>query len=102
MELTIRPEVVLTDRAQAYLRRGGVQNLYVEDANVQQCCIPLIAPPVVHKGIPPKPENFIPLEANGWTIYYEKNLLGPKTFTIDIQSYVIAKTLIVKGWRVGV
>lgn len=102
MELTLHPEVQISDAAQTYLRRGGVKNLYVADANVQQCCIPLIAPPVVHKGVPAKPENFVPLEADGWTVYYERNLLGPKTFTIDVQSYVVAKTLVVKGWRVSI
>lgn len=102
MELTLRPEVLITDAAQTYLRRGGVTNIYVTETNVQQCCIPLIAPPVVHKGIPPKPENFVPLEAAGVTVYYERNLLGPKTFTIDVQSYIFAKTLVVKGWQVKI
>ena len=97
-----RPVISLTDAAQNYLRRGRVKNLYIADANIQQCCIPLIAPPVVHKGLPSKPEDFVPIEADGFTVYYEKTLLGPREFAIDLQNYLIGKTLVVKDWRVKI
>ncbi|MHB1654197.1 MAG: CC/Se motif family (seleno)protein [Desulfitobacteriaceae bacterium] len=102
MERFPLPKAVLTVKAQEYLNRAGVQNLYVEQVNIQQCCIPLISPPVVRKGIPLKPANFITSEYEGYTIYFAKNLQWPPVFTIDTQNFGIAKTLVIKDWRIAI
>lgn len=102
MKEPVLPHASLTARAQAYLLHNGVTAVYVEQVNVQECCIPLISPPLVHKGVPPKPENFLTLEADGVRIFYDKDLLKPDQVIIDTQSYGFLKTLVIKDWPIAI
>lgn len=102
METLRQPRVDMTPKAQDYLRRAGVKDLYVEQVFIDQCCIPLVAPPDVRKGIPRKPEQFNPLQFEEFTVYYEKNLLAPPVITIDIQNYGFAKTLVIRDWKIKI
>ncbi|CAA7600991.1 Hypothetical protein DEACI_1644 [Acididesulfobacillus acetoxydans] len=94
--------LAFTPRARTYLEKRGVREIYVEPVNIVECCIPVISPPSVRKGTPPKPENFLVLEADGIRVFYDKDLLRPDTLTIDTQSYGFAKTLVIKDWHISV
>lgn len=102
MDIFLQPRVELTPKAQEYLRRTGVKELYLEQVNIQQCCVPLISPPEVHKGIPSKAENFVTMTFEEFTIYYERDLKTPPVMIIDIQNFGFLKNLVVKNWRISI
>lgn len=102
MEQSVLPLASFTTRALTYLHHSGVTDIYVEQVNIQQCCIPLMSPPTVRKGAPLKPEDFLTLEADGIRVFYDKDLQRPDKLTIDTQSYGFAKALVVKDWRIAI
>lgn len=95
-------QALLTPKAQSYLRQNNVKSLYLESVDIQKCCVPLMALPAIHKGIPSNAERFIPLTFEDFTIYYEKVLQGPPVFTVDLQGIGFIKNLVLKDWKITI
>jgi len=102
MPIEVKPEIKIniTPRAKEYLERTGSKELYIELVEIKQCCIPLAAPPDVRKGRPAKPENFLKLEADGFTVYYDRSLIRRPEITIDVQGFGIFKGLVITDWEI--
>ncbi|MDA8229088.1 MAG: CC/Se motif family (seleno)protein [Desulfitobacterium hafniense] len=92
--------IIITPKALEFLKRNNTKNLYIQSVNINQCCIPVIAPPEVHKGVPRQPDKFRLKEMDGLTIYYDKGLpLKPK-ITIDVQGFGFIKALKIIDWEI--
>ena len=102
METTTTPsiKVTLTPRARDYLAKAGKTELHIDAVEIQECCIPLVAPPVVHKGTPRKPEKYYRLQADGYTIYYDRDLIQRPEITIDASGLGFARTLKITDWEI--
>ena len=93
-------QINMTDKALEFLRKTNKNELYIELIEIQQCCIPLVVPPAVRKGPPPKPDMFHKFEVNGITVYYDRRLIVKTEITIDAQGIGFVKGLIVADWEI--
>lgn len=90
--------IKITQKAREFLQKSAKKELYIENFDVSQCCIPLATPPAVRKGRPSKPEKFNVYTVDGITVYYDQNLALKPEITIDTQGIGILKGLIVSDW----
>lgn len=104
MDQIIQTEVniVITPRTQEYLKKSNCQEIMIDAINVDSCCIPIIAPPEVRKGMPMKPERYRLIEKEGISIYYEKVLPLRPQITIDTQGFGFIKTLRIADWEIKI
>lgn len=93
-------KINLTSKAKEFLQKSGKNELYIEAVEIQQCCIPLSAPPSVHKGRPLKPEKFQQFESDGFSVFYDRNLMEKPEIVIGIQGFGFLKTLAVTNWEI--
>lgn len=92
--------IVITSRAQEYLKKKNYQDITIEEIDISSCCIPVVAPPDVRKGSPAKPERYILLEKDGLSIYYSKGLPLKDRITIDALGFGFIKILKIADWEV--
>ncbi len=92
--------IVITTRAQEYLKKNNCQVITIEEIDISSCCIPVAAPPDVRKGSPAKPERYILLEKDGLSLYYSKGLPLRDKITIDVQGFGFIKILKIADWVV--
>lgn len=89
-----------TPKAKEFLLQKQPPVLHIEAVEINQCCIPLVTPPQVRRGAPYKPEKFIPIEAEGITIYYDRELPKRPQITIDLQGVGFIKGLKISDWQI--
>lgn len=102
MDQNIQTEVniVITPRTQEYLKKSNCQDIMIDAIDISSCCIPVVAPPDVRKGIPTKPERYRLIEKEGISIYYEKVLPLRSQITIDTQGFGFIKMLKIADWEI--
>jgi len=102
METTAKPSITvnLTQRARDYLAKAGTTELHINAVEIQECCIPLVAPPTVHKGAPLKPERYHRLQVDGYTVYYDRDLIQRPDITIDASGLSFARGLKITDWEI--
>lgn len=93
-------KIILTPRAQEFLQHAGTNAISIEAIEIQQCCIPLTVPPVVRKGSPHKPEKFVLLQSDGYSIYFDKDLRYRPQITIDTKGIGFMKGLQISDWEI--
>lgn len=91
-------KINITQKAIEFLEKAHQHELYVENIDVAQCCIPLTSPPIVRKGSPLKPEHFSVFDVDGIAVYYDRNLRLKEEITIDVQGLWISRGLFVSDW----
>lgn len=92
--------IVITPRAQEYLKKSNCQEITIEEIDISSCCIPIAAPPDVRKGRPAKLGRFVLLENDGLSIYYSIGLPIRDQITIDAQGFGFIKILKIADWEV--
>lgn len=102
MELNLQTgvNIVITPKAQEYLKKTNCTEISIESIEISQCCIPVVAPPEVRKGKPIKPENFLLIEKDGLAIYYQRELPKRPQVTIDLQGFGFIKLLKLVDWEI--
>jgi len=93
-------QINITNQAMDFLRKTNKSELYIEHIEIEQCCIPLIVPPIVRKGLPRKPDMFQTFEVNGITVYYDRRLMLKTKITVDTQGFGFVKGLIISDWEI--
>lgn len=93
-------QINITDQAIDFLHKTKKNELYIELVEIQQCCIPLVVPPIVRKGRPSKPDLFHKFEVNGMTVYYDRRLIQKTEITVEAQGIGFVKGLIVADWEI--
>ena len=91
-------KINMTHRAIEFLEKANQHELYIENIDVAQCCIPLASPPIVRKGSPRKSEDFLVFEVEAMTVYYDRNLRLKTEITIDARGLWITKGLYISDW----
>jgi len=91
-------KIKITQKAIEFLQKSNKHELYIENIDVAQCCIPLASPPMVRRGSPRKPEDFLVFDVNGTTVYYDRNLRLKTEITVDAQGLWISRGLFISDW----
>lgn len=94
MSFTFTPE------AKEFLNLKQAASVLIESMDLDACCIPVVSPPQVRRGTPLKPENFIPMEAEGITIYYDRYLPKRPEVIIELSGFGVFKGLRVANWEI--
>ena len=98
LNLITSMKINLTQKAMEFLDKANKHELYIENIDVVQCCIPLASPPIVRKGSPCKPEDFVVFNVDEITVYYDRDLRIKTEITIDAQGLWVSKGLYVSDW----
>ena len=100
MDLNLKPNMTIniTRKAMEFLEKANKHELYIENIDVAQCCIPLASPPMVRKGSPRKPEDFLMFDVDGTAVYYDRNLRLKTEITVDAQGLWITRGLFISDW----
>lgn len=89
-----------TPEAKEFLLQKQVASVQIESMDLDACCIPIVSPPHVRRGTPLKPEKFIPMEADGITIYYDRYLPRRPEIKIELSGFGFFKGLRVADWKI--
>lgn len=89
-----------TPEAKEYLQQKESASVHIESQDLDACCIPIVSPPQVRRGVPLKPEKFIPMEAEGITVYYDRCLPKRPQLTIELYGVGFLKGLRVADWEI--
>jgi hypothetical protein len=93
-------DIVFTPRAQQYLEKNNCKEITIEMLDISSCCIPVIAPPDVRRGMPREPKRFNLIEKDGLSIYYQRGLPIKPKVTIDVQGFGFIKLLKIVDWEI--
>ncbi|AHF06404.1 CC/Se motif family (seleno)protein [Desulfitobacterium metallireducens] len=89
-----------TPEAKEFLLQKQVASVHIESMDLDACCIPIVSPPAVRRGNPLKPENFIPMNAEGITVYYDRYLPKRPEVKIELSGFGLFKGLRVANWEI--
>lgn len=91
-----------TPKAKEFLQQKQSTSVHIENMCLDACCIPVVSPPQVRRGTPLKPEQFIPMVAEGITIYYDRFLPKRPEITIELFGIGFLKMLRVADWEIHI
>lgn len=100
VNLNIKTNIQLTPKAKEFLEKVGERELYIESVDIDHCCMPITAPPIVRKGKPLMPEKFEVIDADGYSVYYDRSLSHRPQVTVDVEGFSFTKRLGVTGWEI--
>lgn len=100
---TINPSIrfEFTSRAQELIAKQGIKEITVNPVDINSCCIPVVAPPDVHKGKPKDLDQYDCFEHDGLYIFYNRTLTHPPEVTFDTQGFSFMKGLKITDWEIN-
>lgn len=89
-----------TPEAKEFLAQKQTVSVHIESQDLDACCIPIVSPPQVRRGIPLKPENFIPMDVDGIIVYYDRYLPKRPEIKIELSGFGVFRGLRVANWEI--
>lgn len=102
METHLEAEIQFefTERAKEYLAKQGIQEITIKPVEINSCCIPVVAPPEVHRGGPKNLRDYQTYDWEGLRINYYSALAHPPKVSIDTQGFGFMKGLKITNWEI--